>query len=137
MWPLRALDGATWEITVKRRDAGDEVAVLKAATREAHVAAQELASVIREARKLQAELKGAATIAVDEAVKPVIDAGMEKFNKSLMEAIELATEAVYKRFDIIRDLLLGEDRATVRRGEESIQDLAEYYVANRQRLEKP
>lgn len=108
-----------------KRDTGDEVAVLKAATREAHVAAQELASVIREARKYQAELKTYATKAVGEEVRPVIDAGLEEFARSLKKAIDQATDAVYRRFDTLTAVLLGEDQQSKRRGEPSLQELAE------------
>ena len=116
-----------------KRNAMDDVAVLKAATREAHVAAQELASVIREARKLQADLKGFADIAVEEAMKPVIDAKFAEFHQAMDEGIEMATKAVFDRFDTIRDALLGENQATRRRGLETIPELAEQYRANQER----
>ncbi len=116
-----------------KRNAMDDVAVLKAATREAHVAAQELASVIREARKLQADLKGFADIAVEEAMKPVIDAKFAEFHQAMDKGLEIATKAVFDRFDIIRDMLLGEDQATRRRGLETIPELAEQYRADQEK----
>jgi len=111
----------------------DDVAVLKAATREAHVAAQELASVIREARKLQADLKGFADVTVSKVMEPVIEAKFAEFNKAMNDGIEMATQAVFDRFDTIRDALLGEDQATRRRGLETIPELAEQYRADQEK----
>ena len=116
-----------------KRNAMDDVAVLKAATREAHIAAQELASVIREARKLQADLKGFADVTVEKAMEPVIEAKFAEFNKAMNDGIEMATQAVFDRFDTIRDALLGENQATRRRGLETIPELAEQYRANQER----
>jgi LPS O-antigen subunit length determinant protein (WzzB/FepE family) len=103
----------------------DEITALREATREAHAALKDLKGAIKEGRELVAAIDKMAQIAVEDRLKPVVEKGLEDFGKNLRQAIDVATDSVYERFDKIADLLTGEDKTSKRRGQPSIPELVE------------
>lgn len=103
----------------------DEVLALKEATREAHEAIKDLRQVIKEARQVDAHLAEKAYAALETGVAEIVAAGLDEYKVTISKAIDTSTEAVFRRFDTIADLLMGEDKTTRRRGEPSLVELAE------------
>lgn len=58
--------------------------------------------------------------------------GLANYRESLDSAIEAATQAVYKRFDTIADILTGEDKQHRRKRQPSITGLAERVAGAKQ-----
>jgi hypothetical protein len=58
-----------------------------------------------------------------------IKAGLDSFGKALDKAIDSGTDAVFRRFDRIEKLLLGEDDRSVRAGKPSIPQMIETIAA--------
>ena len=77
--------------------------------RRAHEATSDLRAVLREARAVRDSLPAAAEKAVSEQLGAEVKAGLDSFQKALDKAIDDGTDAVFKRFDGIEKLLLGED----------------------------
>jgi heme oxygenase len=102
----------------------DEVAELRAATREAHEVLKDLRRTVKEAMQFRAAMEHAAQVSVDEQVKAVVEKGLDDYGRALKLAIDDATRLVYKRFDRLADILLGEDKATKRRGKPSLPELS-------------
>ena len=97
--------------------------------RQAHEATSDLRAVLREARAVRDSLPAAAGKAVSEQLGAEVKAGLDSFQKALDRAIDSGTDAVFKRFDRIEQLLLGEDRASVRAGKPSIPQMIESIAA--------
>lgn len=110
----------------------DEIAALKAATRQAHETIQELRTVIREARDLLNQLGPAAEAAVDEHLAPVVEKSLEDWAEHSTKFINQAEERINARFDQIADILLGETKRDRRRGEPTLSEYAEHIAARRQ-----
>lgn len=88
--------------------------------RQAHEATADLRAVLREARAVRDSLPAAAEKAVNEKIGAVVETGLASFHDALGTAIETGTAAVYRRFDTIEKLLLGEDDKSVRAGKPSL-----------------
>lgn len=92
-------------------DPDEKVAALKTATREANEALADLKACMKELRALKAELDKTEVITARK-LEIHMDAAAQSEISQLTEftkdAIEKATDAVYKRFDQLRDILLGE-----------------------------
>jgi hypothetical protein len=56
-------------------------------------------------------------------VQAEVKTGLDEFGKALEKAIETSTDAVYRRFDTLERLLLGEDDKSVRAGRPSIPEM--------------
>jgi hypothetical protein len=97
--------------------------------RQAHEATADLRAVLREAKAVRDSLPAAAEKAVSEQVGAEVKAGLDEFGKALDEAIETGTQAVFRRFDKIEQLLLGEDAKSVRAGKPSIPQMIETIAA--------
>lgn len=97
--------------------------------RQAHEAVSDLRAVLREARALRDSLPAAAEKAVSEQLGAEVKEGLESFQKALDQAIDTGTDAVFKRFDRIEHLLLGEDPKSVRAGRPSIPQMIETIAA--------
>lgn len=83
----------------------EDIAALRAATREAHEAVQALKQAKRDLESTFERLKDG----IDSRISEEVKAGLERYYDALNPAIDKATAAVYKRFDTIADILLGED----------------------------
>ncbi len=95
----------------------------------AHEATSDLRAVLREARAVRDSLPAAAEKAVGEQLGAEIKAGLASFEKALDQAVDDGTDAVFKRFDKIEKLLLGEDPKAVRAGKPSIPQMLETIAA--------
>ena len=102
---------------------------LRGLIRQAHEATSDLRAVVREAKAVRDSLPAAAEKAVTEQLGAEVKAGLDSFGKELDKAIEVGTRAVFKRFDRIEQLLLGEDAKTVRAGKQSIPQMIETIAA--------
>lgn len=72
-------------------------------TRDAHAATKDLRQVVKEARAILGSTE------VDARIEQVLNRGLGELGDSFGVAIEAATDAVYRRFDTIGTILLGED----------------------------
>ena len=97
--------------------------------RRAHEATSDLRAVLREARAVRDSLPAAAEKAVTEQLSAEVNEGLRSFQSALDKAIDSGTDAVFKRFDGIEALLLGEDRESVRAGKPSIPQMLETIAA--------
>ena len=91
--------------------------------RQAHEATSDLRAVLKEARAMQDTLPAAAEKAVTEKFSAEVQSGLVSFQDAMDKAIEDGTQAVFRRFDRIEKLLLGEDDKSVRAGKMSIPDM--------------
>lgn len=93
----------------------EEAEELKGLISEAHAAIKDIRAEQRglfilrgllqdDLRKVRSELSSIAEEQIGEQVKT----GLDEYKASLDSAIEAATEAVYKRFDGLADILMGE-----------------------------
>lgn len=114
-----------------RKTTEEEIADLRAATREAHEAIKGLKEWIKEARKVIPEIETTARKHVDEHLAPVVKSETEKLTAAIDRAIIEADERVNRRFDQLTDILLGEDKRAKRTGKRSIPDLAKETVERR------
>lgn len=101
----------------------EEVARLKEATREAHEALKDLKRGVEEAKEAHRLLHACVEQALNDGIGKQVQEGLDEYKESLAAAIDGATEAVYKRFDQIADILTGEDKQSKRAGKPSIPDL--------------
>lgn len=99
----------------ERRPISEDVDALIVRTREAHEVLKDLKTVLREvqdtikfAQEIQVKLLTEVAAVVDDAIGAAVDVGLENYSKSIENAIEHAESAVYRRFDIIAGILLGE-----------------------------
>ena len=89
----------------------------------AHEATSDLRAVQREARAVRDSLPAAAEKAVSEQLGAEVKEGLDSFGKELDKAIDAGTDAVFRRFDRLEKMLLGEDPKAVRAGKPSIPQL--------------
>jgi len=90
---------------------------------------RELHEATKDARQARRELEAfVQTLRIELAddVERYVAEGLAHYSEAIKEAIDLATKAVYRRFDKIAGLLLGEDRKHRAAGRAS---LAEYAAA--------
>ena len=92
---------------------------------EGHGLVQDLTRLLREARQLRDNLPEAVIARIDNAVA----AGLRDYQDALGIAIDKATDATYKRFDVLSAICLGQDPRSVRTGVTSVPDLLRDYIA--------
>jgi len=95
----------------------------------AHEATSDLRTAMREAKAMRDSLPAAAEKAVTEKFQAEVESGLASFGTALDKAIEDGTQAVFRRFDGIEKLLLGEDDKSVRAGKPSIPQMLEVIAA--------
>lgn len=100
----------------KRAPIDEDADALRLLVREAHEATQDLKATIREAQTTREQLMTMAAVAITESVDVAVSEGLAAYSAAIAKAIEEATDAVYKRFDVIADTLLGETESQKRRG---------------------
>lgn len=96
---------------------------LRSLIRDANLVLAEFKTLMREARKMKDEV---AQIAADQfrgMIEEKVEEELEKFKKHTLDAIESSEEAINRRFDTLRDILLGEDSRSKREGRDSIPEL--------------
>lgn len=103
-------------------DTDAKIAALKEATREANEVLGDIKRTLREAREF-AEVE--VPKMVKATVEPIVEENLASWKVALDESIEKSTQAVYARFDVIADLLLGEDRKSKKLGMPTVQQMVE------------
>jgi hypothetical protein len=96
---------------------------------EGHGLVKDLTRLLREARQARDDLPAAITQAAGEKLGAAVDTGLAEYKGALGKAIENATDAVFKRFDTLTAICLGEDPKSVRTGVTSVPDLLRDYIA--------
>jgi hypothetical protein len=102
---------------------------LRAVVREAHEAIQDLRTAIREARELRERFLAAPELA--EQLGERVKEGLDEYGKVLQEAIKVAEQAMYNRFDVLTAICLGEDPESIRTGVTSMPQLLREFIATR------
>lgn len=110
------------------KNTGDDIKALKDATREAHEAIQGLREVMREAKQVTDTLRTVLDDVIKQQIQERVDAGLRNYVADIKRATDEATDAVFKRYDILTDTLLGTTKAHLRNGE-SMEDMAERFRA--------
>jgi Sec-independent protein translocase protein TatA len=96
---------------------------------EAHKAIKDLKNVMREAKEFHEELTGS----IESKIETTVENGLAQFGKELTDAIDVGTEKVFKRFEEITAICLGEDPKSRRIGLPSLASrLAENAQMNRE-----
>jgi hypothetical protein len=99
----------------------EALAELRELVREAHGVTKDLRQAIREAKQVQSTLPEAAAARIETAVEK----GLSEYSAVLADSIEKATQAVFRRFDTIAAVCLGEDAKSVREGKLTLKELLE------------
>lgn len=103
----------------------EEIAALRAATREAHEAIKDLRTAIREAADERQALTDLFPRLTEERIGEAVETGLAKFGVELQSAIDIATKKVFDRFDRISDIIMGETRANKRKREPTMVEQLE------------
>jgi hypothetical protein len=90
--------------------------------REGHALVKDMTRLIDEARKYTGSEE------IRHRIEHTVEEGLKEYNDIQIASIEKGTAAVYARFDMLAAFLLGEDDASVRRGERSMPDLIREYL---------
>lgn len=106
------------------KDLDEEHEALKQTVREAHEAIKDLNRLIKEGKDVMEKILAASTFAVNEGMAKAIEAGLGGYQDALMVAIEDAEKGVYRRFDTLASILLGEDKVSKKRGLPSLVEYA-------------
>jgi hypothetical protein len=94
-----------------------------------HALIKDLTRLLREARAARDDLPKAVTEAATEKIGEAVDAGLAEYKAALGTAIDDATATVFRRFDTLAAICLGEDPKSVRTGVTSVPDLLRDYIA--------
>jgi hypothetical protein len=101
----------------------EDLSAIKQATRELHEAIQEARQVQRELDACRQSIGDDVRALVDQQLEVHVAAGLSSYDEAIRTAIERATAAVFKRFDRIADIILGESKRQRREGSASIEEL--------------
>jgi hypothetical protein len=96
---------------------------LKMTIREANESLKEIKRAIKEGEKLLESVDVMVKAKFDTLIEAQVIEKLASYDESMKEAVENGTNAVYRRFDLIADILLGETNRRKRDGE-SIMILA-------------
>ena len=105
---------------MNRRLPAEEAAELRAATREAHEAMQDMRILLEECRAITVEMATIVKVEIDGWISDQVKAGLADYNDTMLGAIDDATEAVYNRFDVLVRILCEGTKAQQRKEGESI-----------------
>jgi len=97
----------------------DELAQLRAATRQLH-------EVIQEAKQVRKDIQDRVDSigpALDRVISECVAESLNKYADTVLAAIEDATAMVYRRFETLADALLGEDRKSRKDGDATLQEV--------------
>jgi hypothetical protein len=100
---------------------------LRGLIQEGHGVVKDLERLLKEARKVRDDLPEAVNAKIGEAV----DTGLTEYKAELAKAIDEATERVYRRFDVLTEICLGQDPKSVRDGQTTVPDLLRDFIATK------
>ena len=118
-------------------DSDKDKAELKRLTREAHEAIQDLNGVLREARQMVTAIDNVAQVAVTQRLEPVVEEQIRLLSEATATAIAASEQGIYDRFDTLTQMMMGEDRKSIREGRPTIPQMAENIGALRRGEEPP
>lgn len=99
---------------------------LREATREAHAAMKDLGKLMAEfdakVEEKRHDLTELTYKAFDDEVSKIVKEGLDEYQQTMDEAIEEGQAAVIRRFDRIYDVLMGKDKAHIRRNGVSVEE---------------
>lgn len=93
--------------------------------RDAHAAAKDLRQASRDAQTMLAKM---AEAEVSERLEGAVEKGLEEYKATLAEAIERSTDAVFRRFDTLANIMLGKGEVS------DLEAMAHRKLANRQAM---
>ena len=82
-------------------------AEVRGAIREAHEVIKDLNAAIKRAEKVAEQIAEVAAMSVSDRLDEAVAVGLASYRAAIDTAIENATEAVFKRFDTLGELLLS------------------------------
>lgn len=91
----------------------EELQALREATRKAHEALRDLKAEhqgIKATIEAWRKEKEAWAAVAEEQFSEIVRQGLDDFGRSLKVAIDDATDRVYKRFDTLADIMMGEEK---------------------------
>lgn len=103
----------------------EEIEALKEATRAAHEVLKDIKQARRAAEQAKDELLSYVAAALEYGIEDIVKYSLEEYQAVINRHTELATEAVFSRFDQLEAIMLGETRSQRRRNGESIQEMVE------------
>ena len=103
----------------------EEVAALKAATREAHEAIQGMKLAQRDLRATMDEVRAE----IEAKLEGYVVAELGKLSEAVRVNVDKATESVFHRFDTLADELLGEGWRHRKKGDKPLPDMLREHVA--------
>ena len=110
----------------------EKIEELRAATRAANEALKEIKLTLKEIKKVRDDIENRIKIAFDEMIADVVKESLARYQESLDKAVEDGTNAVFKRFDDLAAIALGETKDQIRRGERTIPEIIEDIGARKQ-----
>lgn len=102
----------------------EKIQELRDATRSANETLAELKLLNKELRKLMGQLDARFAKAFDEEISEIVQTTLAEYKTSIERSTEEATQAVFRRFDTIAEILLGKSKKQRRAGEVDIEKLA-------------
>lgn len=97
--------------------ADEKIARLEKALAEANVVLADLKSTVREAQGMTDEIRKMIEDGFEDKIADKVASTLTEYQDSLDKAIEDAQAAVFKRFDELTNMLLGETKKVRGRGE--------------------
>jgi F0F1-type ATP synthase membrane subunit b/b' len=88
----------------------------------------EARGMIKDLRAERKNLEEFIKTSIREKIELEVAAGLDEYKGTLERAIKLAEESMFKRFDTIMEVLLGEDRESRKKGEEPLIHLLQRHI---------
>jgi hypothetical protein len=89
---------------------------LFALVQDAHRAIKDLRGLIRESREVGDQLRSVIATEFHEQMDQTAAREFQRFGDQIGSQVEVATQAVFDRFDLIANILLGEVKSSLRKG---------------------
>lgn len=102
------------------KEVSEEVHAVKEVIRELHELIQEAKDVQKSLVSTIEDFKGS----IDSKIEKEVKEGLTSLANSIDNAISESTDAVYKRFDTVTEILVGESKKNRKKGQPSLIDLA-------------
>jgi BMFP domain-containing protein YqiC len=94
----------------------EEYDTLYELVQEAHRCIKDMRGLIRESREVGDQLRSVIASEFDEQMHEVAHQAFQHFATAVGDQVEVATQAVFDRFDLIANILLGEVKSSMRKG---------------------
>lgn len=108
---------------------------LRELIREANGTMKDLKAVIKMARETIDELTVLVHVEsrrkMDECINEVVEEKIDELSKATSNAIKESEQMIFDRFDALKNVMLGEDKESIKKGEPSLMEYAELMRALR------